>query len=205
MLVRAQSGDSSAENELLSRYERMSRSVASKVAWVEADFDDARQEALIGGMRAIRQFKTPEDTAGFSSYMFLFMKGGALESARKSQTVVAVPKVEGWKPRDESLSHPITVGGPLKAAAFPDESPLPDALLAQQEIASEMKELVENTREMDAADRIIFQMRIIAEEPEPLKAVAVAAGLSVPSIYRRELRLMEEVLPRVFASLREAT
>ncbi len=179
LLQRARAGDDSAENEIIRRYEP----VAAKCAVKYGRFGyapDVAQAARIGTMRAIRRHRSDLGTR-LSTTVRQWAYGYAMHTRdreRDAATMCAGPA--GEEPQDLGAS--------------------PDEAYAARQLSERVAALVEGCREMDAHDRTIFSERILGEKFRP--ELAKEMGLSVSAIRLREIRLREEVLPRLLSPLR---
>ncbi len=87
LAVKAQAGDLAAETELLQRYKKLAGSKANMYYMVGADEDDVMQEAMIGLLKAVRQFDPSKD-ASFHTFAGVCITNqiiSAIRAARRNK------------------------------------------------------------------------------------------------------------------------
>ncbi len=82
LIAAAQAGDLQAENEILSRYAPLVKSVARSYYVIGEDGDDLIQTGMIGLMRAVRSFK-PNGEATFKTYASRCIRNNIVDVVRK--------------------------------------------------------------------------------------------------------------------------
>ena len=84
LAARAQAGDLDAEEELLRRHKKLARSKANMYYLVGADEDDVMQEAMIGLLKAVRQFD-PDKEASFQTFAGVCVTNQILSAIRMTE------------------------------------------------------------------------------------------------------------------------
>lgn len=85
LLLRCQTGDSEATEEMLNRYKNMVRSKATALYLVGADKEDLIQEGMIGLFKAIREYK-PERNDSFAAFAGLCITRQMYTAIKTSNT-----------------------------------------------------------------------------------------------------------------------
>ncbi len=176
LIVRAQTGDTEAENELVARFEPMARSIARK--WGAIDHDDVCQEALIGVMKAIRRYQAK---ATLFTYAYSCAEG------------VVRNQVSANRNKSNKEGDQLDPG-----LASGDSSP--EEIAGQSELTAEVAERVAACQDMDALDRYVFRECLLSDRSSA--EAAVLYGVSKQTILNRKVRLRDEILPRLLRTLR---
>ena len=87
LILKAQSGDSDAENELLKLYSPLVKCIARTYNAIGIDNDDLVQSGMIGLMNAVRKFDTVNGTASFKTYASTCIHNMIRTALRKQNTV----------------------------------------------------------------------------------------------------------------------
>ncbi|MBQ9767614.1 MAG: sigma-70 family RNA polymerase sigma factor [Lachnospiraceae bacterium] len=85
LLLRCQSGNAEAMEEMLNRYKNMVRSKAAALYLVGADKEDLIQEGMIGLFKAIREYK-PEKNDSFAAFAGLCITRQMYSAIKSSNT-----------------------------------------------------------------------------------------------------------------------
>ena len=85
LLLRCQSGDAEAMEEMLNRYKNMVRSKAAALYLVGADKEDLIQEGMIGLFKAIREYKS-EKNDSFAAFAGLCITRQMYSAIKSSNT-----------------------------------------------------------------------------------------------------------------------
>lgn len=85
LLLRCQTGDAEAMEEMLNRYKNLVRSKAAALYLVGADKEDLIQEGMIGLFKAIREYK-PEKNDSFAAFAGLCITRQMYSAIKSSNT-----------------------------------------------------------------------------------------------------------------------
>lgn len=83
LILRARSGDSGAENELLNKYMPMAKSISACFFINGGTSEDLFQEAMVGLYSAINGF-SPANGANFTTYAYKCMRNAVLDAVKKN-------------------------------------------------------------------------------------------------------------------------
>lgn len=84
LIKRAQAGDLSAENDVLTAYAPLVKAIVRSFFVIGIDGDDLVQIGMIGLMRAVRTFK-PDSSASFKTYASRCIRNSILDIIRKQK------------------------------------------------------------------------------------------------------------------------
>lgn len=209
LLTLAQAGDRAAENELIRRFEPLHHRIASQsTASTPSAYDDVCQAARQGTARAIQAF-TP-GSAGLAHLVRLYASGYAQNDRnRKNSALLATTSEE--HPRGRSDGHTrydglFDGGGDAVIDQFPQDCESPEERVGRTDLAEKVAALLNQSRELDDLDRQLIARRLLVPEAdrEALESIGASVGLSREKVRRRELRLTEQVLPKVLSALRDS-
>jgi len=187
-LVRAaQTGDSDALAELLTRNRDSLYRVARRFTLNGHEAEDLVQDTML---RAIRKFDTFRGHSKFSTWLISIVTNSALSAKRRGKNL-------HWISLDESAATP---DGP-RVREFPDHREDPEQEFARQELIGILGSMLQR---QSAKDQVI--LRRYALDEEPIEDVAKALGLSPSSaksrIYRARRRLTRSFRSRGIAERR---
>lgn len=102
-IKKAQEGDLAAENDLLTEYAPLVKSIARSFYVIGIDSDDLVQTGMIGLMRAVRTFKA-DGNASFKTYASHCIRNNIVDAIRKQKTapVSDVDLEDIFLPSDEN-------------------------------------------------------------------------------------------------------
>lgn len=184
LVILAQAGDADAENELVRSFEPMARSVAAKYGRFGYEPEALQQIARVGVMHAVRVY-SPTHRTKLGTFAFGLCRRYVLTELKRL--------------RLQAANDDIELGdGFLASKALPS----PESTAIHHDLARQVAESVE-AENLDTTDYTIFVERIL-NSALSLSEVAKVVGLSKSSVRLRELRLRDEVLPRVLAPLKDA-
>ena len=87
LILKAQGGDSEAENDLLKAYSPLVKRIARSYYAIGADGDDLIQSGMIGLMNAVRKFDVQNGTASFKTYASTCIHNMIKTVLRKQNTI----------------------------------------------------------------------------------------------------------------------
>lgn len=191
-------GSTAAENELVRRFEPMHRKIGRQYSSDRpAAFDDICQAARLGTVCAVRRF-VPNRGVDLEYFIARYSRGYAFNERTRRATALLATSTE----YDDSEDG----GADAEVDTFPSDWESPERMNIRRDVSARMNELVAASTEMDAADREIFSRRIAVAhgDRQSLREIGEVVDLGREQVRKRELRLKSEVLPRVFAELKDA-
>ncbi len=167
-MAAAKSGDASAFEELVSRYERKIFRLTMNITRNREDAEDAMQDAFL---KSYSHLKTFQGDSRFYTWLVRIAANEALMRLRKR------------RPNQFSLDEPIEGDEDLMPRELQDWGPGPEQRFAQ----TEMHEILSNViDELEPEYRTVFVLRDIEELST--EETADAVGISVPAVKSRLLR-----------------
>jgi RNA polymerase sigma factor (sigma-70 family) len=193
LLMRAQIGDSDAENELVRRKEPMHRGFAAKFARFGNEAD-VLQAARTGTMEAIRRYRP--NGATFSSVAFGRSKARAFRAAATNVAIArgATLSLGLWPDRDR-----------MDVENHRDSSPNPERAAETADLREQVLAVLHNSREIMPVDQCIIERRLLVDEEDRMTLTEVGArfGMSREGTREREIKLKTKVLPKLLAPLHD--
>jgi RNA polymerase sigma-70 factor, ECF subfamily len=172
------SGDVSAFEELVRRYDRRLFRIGQHMVHNREDAEDVVQEAFLKAYQHLDQFR---EDAKFSTWLIRIAMNQSLMWLRKQRTVREVSIDNDFQLEDGDL--PMDV---------PDWAPNPEQLYR----AAELREILRNTlQELSPSLRIVFVLRDIEEFT--LEQTAEVLQLSVAAVKARSWRVRLQVRKRL--------
>jgi RNA polymerase sigma-70 factor, ECF subfamily len=168
LVAAAKSGDVSAFETLVSRYERKIFRLTQNITQNREDAEDAMQEAFLKAYEHLGDF---EGNSRFYTWLVRIAVNQALMKLRKR------------RPNVVSLDQEVDTGEDILPREVEDWGPSP----AQRYEQTELSDILSKTiGELDPPFRVVFQLRDIEELST--EETAEALGLSVPAVKSRLLR-----------------
>jgi RNA polymerase sigma-70 factor, ECF subfamily len=177
----ARTGDLSAFEELVRRYERKIYRLGYNITQNSADAEDVTQDAFLKAFSHLNDF---QGDSRFYTWLVRIAVNEALMRLRKR------------RPNQVSLEEPIESGDDLLPREVADWGPSPEQRYQQIELRQILSDAV---AQLEPAYRTVFQLRDI--EQLSTEETAEALRLSVPAVKSRLLRArlkLREYLDRYF-------
>jgi RNA polymerase sigma-70 factor, ECF subfamily len=168
LVAAAKSGDISAFETLVGRYERKIFRLAQNITQNREDAEDVMQEAFLKAYEHLDEF---QGNSRFYTWLVRIAVNQALMKLRKR------------RPNQVSLDEDVDTGEETIPREVEDWGPSPEDRYEQTELS---KILQTTIGELDPSFRIVFQLRDIEELST--EETAEALGLSVPAVKSRLLR-----------------
>jgi RNA polymerase sigma-70 factor, ECF subfamily len=168
LVAAAKSGDVSAFETLVGRYERKIFRLTQNITQNKEDAEDAMQEAFLKAFEHLDAF---EGNSRFYTWLVRIAVNQALMKLRKR------------RPNVVSLDEDVDTGEDMVPREVEDWGPSPADRFAQTELAGILGKAI---GDLDPPFRIVFQLRDI--EQLSTEETAEALGLSVPAVKSRLLR-----------------
>ena len=168
LVAAAQSGDISAFETLVSRYERKIFRLAMNITQNREDAEDAMQESFLKAFEHLSEF---QGNSRFYTWLVRIAVNQALMKLRKR------------RPNQVSLDEEIDTGEEFVPREIEDWGPSPEEHFKQAEMSEILRAAI---NELDPSFRIVFQLRDIEELST--EETAEALSLSVPAVKSRLLR-----------------
>ena len=168
LVAAAKSGDISAFETLVGRYERKIFRLTQNITQNREDAEDAMQEAFLKAFEHLQAF---EGNSRFYTWLVRIAVNQALMKLRKR------------RPNVVSLDEEVDTGEDMVPREVEDWGPSPADRYAQTELSEILTKVI---GELDPPFRIVFQLRDIEELST--EETAEALGLSVPAVKSRLLR-----------------
>lgn len=168
LVAAAKSGDISAFETLVGRYERKIFRLTQNITQNREDAEDAMQEAFLKAFEHLQAF---EGNSRFYTWLVRIAVNQALMKLRKR------------RPNVVSLDEEVNTGEDMVPREVEDWGPSPADRYAQTELSEILTKVI---GELDPPFRIVFQLRDIEELST--EETAEALGLSVPAVKSRLLR-----------------
>jgi RNA polymerase sigma-70 factor (ECF subfamily) len=168
LVAAAKSGDISAFETLVSRYEHKIFRLTQNITQNREDAEDAMQEAFLKAYEHLSEF---QGNSRFYTWLVRIAVNQALMKLRKR------------RPNQVSLDEEVDTGEDMVTREVEDWGPSPEERYEQTELAQILSTVV---GELEPGFRIVFQLRDIEELST--EETAEALGLSVPAVKSRLLR-----------------
>jgi len=168
LVAAAKSGDISAFDALVGRYERKIFRLTQNITQNREDAEDAMQEAFMKAYEHLGEF---EGNSRFYTWLVRIAVNQALMKLRRR------------RPNVVSLDEDIDTGEDVMPREVEDWGPSPEDRFEQTELAGILSKTI---GELDPPFRTVFQLRDIEELST--EETAEALGLSVPAVKSRLLR-----------------
>jgi RNA polymerase sigma-70 factor (ECF subfamily) len=181
LVAAAKSGDVTAFEELVSRYERKIFRLTMNITRNREDAEDAMQDAFL---KSYSHLKTFQGDSRFYTWLVRIAANEALMRLRKR------------RPNQFSLDEPIEGDEDLMPRELQDWGPGPEQRFAQTEMREILSGVIE---ELEPDYRIVFVLRDIEELST--EETAASLGISIPAVKSRLLRArlkLREKLNRYF-------
>jgi RNA polymerase sigma-70 factor, ECF subfamily len=181
LVAAAKSGDVSAFETLVGRYERKIFRLTQNITQNTEDAEDAMQEAFLKAFEHLQNF---QGNSRFYTWLVRIAVNQALMKLRKR------------RPNVVSLDEEVDTGEDMMPRDVEDWGPSPEQRYEQTELNGILSKVI---GELDPPFRIVFQLRDIEELST--EETAEALGLSVPAVKSRLLRArlkLREHLNRYF-------
>lgn len=169
LVIAARGGNRSAEHELVRRYERVARGIASNYFLPGGDREDLHQEARIGLLKAIRDFD-PSIGSPFSSFAHLCM-GRQIVTAVKTDTRLKHRRLHE------------AIRGNVAGADDDDELDILDLVAAPNTDPVELR---------DERQTHLTILRVVGEELSPVERASIVGRANGDSYATIEARLTGE-------------
>lgn len=173
LVLRAQVGDLSAFETLVSRHEQRVYHLARRIVPQEADAEDVTQQAFLGALEHLHQFRAE---ASFSTWLLKIATHAALKILRKRKGLPTVSLEEATEEPDnhDSIPHPEYIA---------DWKQSPEELVHRKEIQRLLDDALDR---LDEKHRMVFLLRDM--EGFSVRETAEALGLSEANVKVRLLR-----------------
>ncbi len=168
LVASAKAGDTSAFEELVSRYERKIFRLAQNITGNREDAEDTTQEAFLKSYAHLQEF---QGDSRFYTWLVRITVNEALMRLRKR------------RPNQVSLDEPVESEEDFMPRELEDWGPSPEQRYAQTELQGILSEVIEK---LDPAFRVVFILRDVEELSS--EETAALLGLSVPAVKSRLLR-----------------
>ena len=181
LVAAAKSGDVTAFEELVSRYERKIFRLTMNITRNREDAEDAMQDAFL---KSYSHLKTFQGDSRFYTWLVRIAANEALMRLRKR------------RPNQFSLDEPMEGEEDLMPRELQDWGPGPEQRFAQTEMREILSGVIE---ELEPDYRIVFVLRDIEELST--EETAASLGISTPAVKSRLLRArlkLREKLNRYF-------
>lgn len=181
LVAAAKSGDVTAFEELVSRYERKIFRLTMNITRNREDAEDAMQDAFL---KSYSHLKTFQGDSRFYTWLVRIAANEALMRLRKR------------RPNQFSLDEPIEGDDDLIPRELQDWGPGPEQRFAQTEMREILSSVID---ELEPDYRVVFVLRDIEELST--EETAASLGISVPAVKSRLLRArlkLREKLGRYF-------
>jgi len=181
LVAAAKRGDTSAFEELVSRYERKIFRLTMNITRNREDAEDAMQDAFLKSYTHLKDF---DGDSRFYTWLVRIAANEALMRLRKR------------RPNQFSLDEPVEGDDDLMPRELEDWGPKPDQRFAQTEMHEILSGVIDN---LEPDFRTVFVLRDIEELST--EETAKALGISVPAVKSRLLRArlkLREKLNRYF-------
>lgn len=173
LVLRAQEGDLTAEEELLRRYKGLAKTKANMYYMVGADEDDVLQEGMIGLLKAVRQFD-PEKEASFRTFAGICVTTQIISAIRATQR-------NKHKALNTSVSLDASIGQEPAASAGEPGLRLEDTLMASPADSPEQMLVMQDILEciLHNDDRVFssYELQVLTERMLGKSAEQIASEL----------------------------
>ncbi|MGC2418142.1 MAG: sigma-70 family RNA polymerase sigma factor [Candidatus Acidiferrales bacterium] len=168
LVAAAKSGDISAFETLVGRYERKIFRLAQNITQNREDAEDAMQESFLKAYEHLGEF---QGNSRFYTWLVRIAVNQALMKLRRR------------RPNVVSLDQELDTGEDMMPREVEDWGPSPEDRYGQTELSGILGKVI---GELDPPFRVVFQLRDIEELST--EETAEALGLSVPAVKSRLLR-----------------
>ena len=168
LVAAAKSGDITAFETLVGRYERKIFRLAQNITQNKEDAEDVMQEAFLKSYQHLGEF---QGNSRFYTWLVRIAVNQALMKLRKR------------RPNQVSLDEEVDTGEDTMPREVEDWGPSPEERYKQSELGQILNSTI---AELEPPFRIVFQLRDIEELST--EETAEALGLSVPAVKSRLLR-----------------
>jgi RNA polymerase sigma-70 factor, ECF subfamily len=168
LVAAAQSGDITAFETLVGRYERKILRLAQNITQNREDAEDVMQEAFLKAYEHLSGF---QGNSRFYTWLVRIAVNQALMKLRKR------------RPNQVSIDEEVNTGEDLIPREIEDWGPSPEDRYKQTELSDILSSEI---ADLDPPFRIVFQLRDIEELST--EETAEALGLSIPAVKSRLLR-----------------
>ncbi|MFZ0979956.1 MAG: sigma-70 family RNA polymerase sigma factor [Candidatus Acidiferrales bacterium] len=168
LVAAAKSGDISAFETLVGRYERKIFRLAQNITQNREDAEDAMQESFLKAYEHLGEF---QGNSRFYTWLVRIAVNQALMKLRRR------------RPNVVSLDQELDTGEDMMPREVEDWGPSPEERYGQTELSRILGKVI---GELDPPFRVVFQLRDIEELST--EETAEALGLSVPAVKSRLLR-----------------
>ena len=168
LVAAAQSGDITAFETLVGRYERKILRLAQNITQNREDAEDVMQEAFLKAYEHLSGF---QGNSRFYTWLVRIAVNQALMKLRKR------------RPNQVSIDEDVNTGEDLIPREIEDWGPSPEDRYKQTELSDILSSQI---ADLDPSFRIVFQLRDIEELST--EETAEALGLSIPAVKSRLLR-----------------
>jgi RNA polymerase sigma factor (sigma-70 family) len=170
-------GDVAARNQLVTAHLPLVAKIASKYRRDSVEYDDLVSEGQLGLIRAAQTFD-PSKGARFSTYAAFWVKASITQFVERSKSVVKQGYRSG-KPDEtlNTLAFKDDPGGNKRINTLGDQSqPDPWQQIVSKRNGEELTELALSP--LSERERVIFEARHLADEPQTLSEVGKQLGIS---------------------------
>jgi RNA polymerase sigma-70 factor (ECF subfamily) len=168
LVAAAKSGDTTAFEELVNRYERKIFRLTMNITRNREDAEDAMQDAFL---KAYSHLNTFQEDSRFYTWLVRIAANEALMRLRKR------------RPNQVSLDEPIEGDDDLMPREIEDWRPSPEQRYAQSEMHEILDQVIEH---LEPDFRVVFVLRDVEELST--EETAAAVGISVSAVKSRLLR-----------------
>ena len=168
LVAAAKSGDISAFETLVSRYEGKIFRLTQNITQNREDAEDAMQESFLKAFEHLAEF---QGNSRFYTWLVRIAVNQALMKLRKR------------RPGQVSLDEEVDTGEDMMPREVEDWGPTPEERYEQTELSQILSSVIGT---LDPPFRIVFQLRDIEELST--EETAEALGLSIPAVKSRLLR-----------------
>ncbi len=168
LVAAAKSGDATAFEELVNRYERRIFRLAQNITQNREDAEDVMQDAFLKSFQHLGDF---QGDSRFYTWLVRITVNEALMKLRKR------------RPNQISLDEPVQTEDDVMPREIEDWGPTPEQRYVQTELHGILSEVI---GELEPAFRIVFLLRDVEEVST--EETAQLLGLSVPAVKSRLLR-----------------
>ena len=168
LVAAAKSGDATAFEELVRRYERKIFRLTMNITRNREDAEDAMQDAF---MKAYTHLNNFHENSRFYTWLVRIAANEALMRLRKR------------RPNQFSLDEPLEGDDDLMPREIEDWGPSPEQRYAQSEMQEILNKVID---QLEPDFRVVFVLRDI--EQLSTEETAAAIGISVPAVKSRLLR-----------------
>jgi RNA polymerase sigma-70 factor (ECF subfamily) len=179
----AKSGDLSAFDELVNRYERRIFRLTMNITQNREDAEDATQDAFLKSFQHLPDF---QGDSRFYTWLVRIAANEALMRLRKR------------RPNQVSLDEPVQGEDDLMPREVEDWGPSPEQRYAQSELHEILDQVID---QLDPDFRTVFVLRDIEELST--EETAQAMGISVPAVKSRLLRARLKLRQKLDRFLRD--